>query len=86
MTRRLGMIAVAGLLLWFWRCVFECGRISILVLFSFLSTHTAYGMYAEGRRAKFTSLLLRGTITNRTYGAHETLYISLFLLTRFVPI
>ena len=32
------------------------------------------------------SLLFRGTIVNRTYGAHKTLYISLFVLTIFGPI
>ena len=30
-------------------------------------------------------LLLRGTIVNRTYGAHKTLYVFLFLLTIFGP-
>ena len=30
--------------------------------------------------------LLRGTIVNRTYGTHKTLYISLLLLTIFGPI
>ena len=32
------------------------------------------------------SLLLRGTIVNRTYGTHKNLYNSLFLLTKFGPI
>ena len=31
-------------------------------------------------------LILRGTIVNRTYGAHKKLYIYLFLLTIFGPI
>ena len=31
-------------------------------------------------------VLLRGTILNRTYGAHKNLYISLFLTTIFGPI
>ena len=31
-------------------------------------------------------ILLRGTIVNRTYGIHKTLYIYLFLLTIFGPV
>ena len=33
-----------------------------------------------------TSVLLRGTILNRTYCTHKNLYISIFLLTIFGPI
>ena len=34
----------------------------------------------------FGSVLLRGTVLNRTYGTHKNLYISRFLLTTFDPI
>ena len=36
--------------------------------------------------AALVSLLLRGTLVNRTYGTHKNLYISLFLRTLFGPI
>ena len=35
---------------------------------------------------RYHTLLLRGTIVNRTYCRHKNLYISLFLLTIFGPI
>ena len=41
---------------------------------------------ARGRARRRQPLLLRGTILKRTYGTHETLYISLFLLPIFGPI